>query len=75
MTVAKASVRAGSKVSWAWGEGRGQGTVKEVIEKDVTRQIKGSDITRHGTPENPALLIEQEDGDTVLKLESEIERD
>ena len=39
-----------------------------------SRSLKGSEITRNGTPEDPALYIEQEDGDGVLKLASEVER-
>jgi hypothetical protein len=70
--VAKTATKRGAKVSWAWGNGRGHGTVREVIEQEMTRQIKGSEITRYGTPQNPALVIEQEDGDIVLKLESEV---
>ena len=35
---------------------------------------KGSEITRNGTDDNPALLIEQEDGSRVLKLRSEVDR-
>ena len=65
----------GDRVSWAWGNGRGHGTVREVIERDVTREIEDSSITRHGSPENPALVIEQEDGGKVLKLASEVKRD
>ena len=68
-----ARAQKGERVSWAWGNGRGHGTVVEVFERDVTRTIEGAKITRHGSPENRALVIEQEDGGHVLKLESEVQ--
>ena len=62
----------GDKVSWEWGNGRGEGKVTETFTKKVTRTLKGSEITRNGSDDDPALLIEQEDGDEVLKLSSEV---
>ena len=67
------SMKVGDRVRWHWGSGTADGAVREVITEAVTRSIKGAEITRHGTPDNPALLIEQEDGDQVLKLASEVE--
>ena len=49
-----------------------EGLSAERFERDVERTIKGSAITRHGSADNPAYLIEQEDGDSVLKLGSEL---
>ena len=66
-------MKVGQKVRWHWGSGTGTGTVRKVVPETVTHTIKGSEITRHGTRENPALEIEQEDGDRVLKLASEVE--
>ncbi len=63
----------GDKVSWEWGNGRGEGKVTETFTKKVTRTLKGSEITRNGSDDDPALLIEQEDGDEVLKLSSEVD--
>lgn len=67
-------IQKGSAVRWKWGNGTAEGKVKETYSEDVTKTIKGSKITRHGEPSNKALLIEQEDGDEVLKLESEVEK-
>ena len=39
----------------------------------MTRQSKGESITRNGSDDNPAYVIEQEDGTTVLKLRSELQ--
>lgn len=63
----------GDQVSWAWSNGRGTGKVTETFTRKVTRTLKGSEITRNGTHDDPALLIEQDDGDEVLKLSSEVD--
>lgn len=61
-------------MKWSWGNGTATGKVKETFAEDVTRTLQGSEITKHGTDDDHALLIEQEDGDEVLKLQSEVER-
>ena len=60
----------GTKVKWKWGSGTATGKVIETYSESVTKTIKGSKITRNGR----ALFIEQEDGDKVLKSESEVEK-
>ena len=60
-------------VEWDWGNGKGKGQIKERFEREVTRTLQGSEITRNGSQEDPAYLIKQDDGDEVLKLGSEIE--
>jgi ribosomal protein L24 len=67
-------IRKGSKVKWKWGNGFGEGKVVETYEEETTQTIKGSKVTRKGENGNKALLIEQQDGDQVLKLESEVEK-
>ena len=64
--------RTGQKVSWSWGDGTATGKIKERYQRRVTRKIKGTEITRNGDRDNPAYLVEQEDGDEVLKLASEL---
>ena len=59
-------------VEWDWGSGTAAGKIKERFTDDVTRTIKGSEITRNASEDNPAYLIEQDDGDEVLKSASEI---
>jgi hypothetical protein len=66
------SIRKGSKVTWKWGSSTAEGKVAEVHREKVTRQIKGEKITRDGSKDDPAYLIEQEDGGKVLKLRSEV---
>lgn len=68
-----ADVNVGDTVSWKWGEGTASGTVKERFESNVTRTIKGNEVTRNASADEPAFLIEQDDGDEVLKSITEIE--
>ena len=62
----------GDSVKWNWGSGTAEGTVQESFTERVTRTIKGNEVTRDADDDNPAYLIEQEDGDRVLKSESEL---
>ena len=54
----------GDEVKWNWGNGTGTGK--------ITKTIDGSEITRNASEDEPAYLIEQEDGDEVLKSGSEL---
>lgn len=63
-----------TKVKWSWGNGEATGKVREVHHKKFSKKIKGSEITRNGTEDNPAYLLEQEDGDEIIKLHSELEK-
>lgn len=67
-------IKKGTKVKWKWGSGEAQGKVLETFTDEIHKTIKGAKITRKGTRDNKAILIEQEDGDQVLKLESEVEK-
>ena len=68
-------MKKGDEVSWAWGQGTAKGKIKETFTGHVTRTIKGKEITRNATKDEPAYLIEQADGDIVLKSSSEIKKD
>jgi hypothetical protein len=68
------SYHKGDKVRWTWGQGSATGKVQERFERRVQRTLKGSKIVRNGTADNPAYLIEQEDGDQVLKEGSELSK-
>jgi hypothetical protein len=72
--LARMSIRTGTTVKWKWGRSWAEGTVTEVHHDKVTRTTKGSEVTRNGSDDDPAYVIEQEDGTTVLKLASEVER-
>ena len=64
--------RSGQKVSWNWGSGTAEGTIAERFDRRVQRTIKGAKVVKNGTPDNPAYLIEQENGGKVLKRGSEL---
>ena len=60
-------------VKWDWGNGTAKGQIKERFEREVTRTLQGTEVTKDGDEDNPAYLIKQEDGDEVLKRGSELE--
>jgi hypothetical protein len=68
------AIRTGTEVTWSWGNGTATGVVTEIHHDKVTRTSKGESITRDGSDDDPAYVIEQDDGTTVLKLRSEVER-
>jgi hypothetical protein len=65
-------MRVGDRVSWAWGAHRGEGRIAERFTRKVSRTIKGAKVVRDASAAEPAYLIEQDDGDRVLKSESEL---
>lgn len=67
-------IRKGTKVSWNWGNGTADGVVEETFSSKTTKCIKGTAVTRNGSAGDKALYIKQEDGDYVLKSESEVKR-
>jgi hypothetical protein len=64
----------GTQVQWKWGSGSATGKVVQVFTGDVTKTIKGTDVTRNASPDDPAYLIRQDDGDEVLKGHSEVKK-
>ena len=62
----------GDRVEWNWGAGTGEGEVVETFTEKVTRTIKGTEVTRDASADCPAYLIKQDDGDRVLKSQSEV---
>jgi predicted HD phosphohydrolase len=62
----------GASVRWKWGSGEARGKIVERFDRRVSRTLKGKRITRVGNAENPAYLIEQDEGDRVLKRGSEL---
>ena len=66
--------RKGQHVEWNWGNGTAKGKVTEHFTQKVTRTIDGTEITRNADDDNPAYLIEQDDGGRVLKSQSELSK-
>lgn len=68
-------LREGSVITWKWGKGVAKGKIREIFDRSVTITTKGTKVTRHGTPQNKALFIVQENGTELLKLESEVQHE
>ncbi|WP_299224874.1 DUF2945 domain-containing protein [uncultured Psychroserpens sp.] len=66
-------IKEGTQVTWKWGNGKAIGKVQETYTEKVTKTIKGTEVTRNGEAGNKVLYIKQDDGDYVLKNESEVE--
>lgn len=64
--------RVDKSVSWKYGSGTATGKVVRRYIKPIELTLQGSKIRRNGTPDDPALLIQQENGARVLKLKSEV---
>ncbi|MEM6313847.1 MAG: DUF2945 domain-containing protein [Planctomycetota bacterium] len=64
----------GTKVKWNYGSGTATGEVKQKFTEKVTRTFKGNEVTRNADADNPAYLVEQEDGDQALKSHSELSK-
>lgn len=60
-------------MAWKWGNGIAQGVVKAVSHERLEIISKGKKIVRNGSPDNPALIIDHDSGNTVLKLTSEVQ--
>ena len=67
--------RKGHKVRWHWGAGTAHGHVVERFDRRIQRTIEGVKVVRRGTSENPAYLVQTEDGKTALKRGSELQVD
>ncbi|MEU9819051.1 DUF2945 domain-containing protein [Pseudonocardia alni] len=64
----------GTWVAWNWGNGTPTGKVVDHSTERIEKTIDGSKQSRNGTEDNPAYVLEQEDGQTVLKLHSELKK-
>lgn len=62
----------GTTVEWNWAQGTATGKIAERFTERVTRTIGGSEITRDADEDNPAYLVEQENGARALKSHSEL---
>ncbi len=67
-----ASIKVGDTVKWKWGGGEGRGMVVKRYTRKITLTLKGSEVTREASDDEPAFRIKQADGDVVLKSASEV---
>lgn len=65
-------MKKGDKVHWNWGKSQAEGTIKEKSEKPITKKLKGTEVKRNASKEEPAYIIEQQNGTEVIKSESEL---
>ena len=66
-------MKPGKYVAWKWLNGLAQGVIKSVHHDSITIESKGKLITRHGSADNPAVVISHKSGNDVLKLASELQ--
>ncbi len=61
-----------TKVKWEWGKGTAVGYIRDKFTSETTKTIKSTEVTRRASKQNPAYLVEQEDGAEALKSHSEL---
>lgn len=65
--------RKGQKVRWRYSGGTAEGTVERVVEERIEISTGDTTIVRNGTPEDPAVVIRQDDNpNRILRLVSEL---
>ncbi|MDB5245880.1 MAG: hypothetical protein JWQ40_274 [Segetibacter sp.] len=65
-------MKKGDKVHWNWGKSQAEGVIKEKSEKPVIKKLKGTTVKRKASKEEPAYVLQQQNGSEVLKSESEL---
>jgi hypothetical protein len=70
----KIDMKKGETVHWNWGKSEAEGKVEEKFTEPVTKKIKETSVKRNASKEEPAVLIKQENGNEVLKSESELKK-
>lgn len=66
-------VEKGSQVQWLNNRTKKTGQVVEINSRMIQITRNGVQVTRMGKPSNRVLMIEQAQGEFVLKLENEVE--
>ena len=67
-----ATFHPGSRVKWQWGGHPAEGVIQKVYTDRVERTIRGAHVKSNADRQNPAYLIQQDDGARVLKSHSEL---
>ncbi len=65
-------MKKGETVHRNWGKSEAEGKVDQKFTEPTTRKIKGTPVKRNASKEEPTYLIEQENGNKVLKSETEL---
>ena len=70
--VKKKTFPPGARVTWN-GDGETlQGIIRKVFTHRLERTMKGATVTCEANKRNPAYLIEQDDGDTLLMQHNQL---
>ena len=67
-------MKKGETVHWNWGKSEAEGKVKEKFTEPVKKKIKGTEVKRNASKDDPAYLVEQDNGNKVLKSEKELKK-
>jgi len=67
-------MKKGDKVEWNWGRSKAEGRIEKEYEKPISKTIKGTKVKRKASKEESAYEIKQDDGNKVLKSESELKK-
>jgi hypothetical protein len=65
-------MKKGDKVHWAWGQSEAEGKIEKKHTEPVSKTIKGTTVKRKASKDEPAYEVKQENGNEVLKSESEL---
>lgn len=68
----KNAYKVGDVVYWKWMGKKIEGTVLEIHDRPVVKEIKGKKIKRNGSAEVPAYYVQSAAGNKALKLQSEV---
>jgi hypothetical protein len=60
-------------VGWKWANGIATGVISDVRPEKTEIVSKGARVVRNGTPDDPAIIIKQDNGTEVLKLAHEVQ--
>lgn len=67
-------MKKGETVHWNWGKSEAEGKIVAKHTEPVEKKIKGTEVKRSASKEEPAYEIKQEKGNSVIKSESELKK-
>ncbi len=68
------TMKKGDTVHWNWNNGEAEGKIVAKHTDTVEKTIKGAQIKRKASKDEPAYEIKQKNGSKVLKSESELKK-
>ncbi len=67
-------MKKGDTVHWNWSNGEAEGKIVKKHTDTVKKTIKGANVKRNASKDEPAYEIKQENGSKVLKSASELKK-